>query len=111
MSLLWPQIALLAGLTGYLLWKHWLRWQAQRRTDAARLTGHGFEATELKARFGNLRERHQRIASLHRRQTVAHEAFVISLRKSLLRRSFFRAAQEPDSPSSDHNHDLRSRAA
>lgn len=111
MSLLWQQIALLAGLSSYLLWKHWLRWQAQRRTDAARLTGHGFEATELKARLGNLRERHQRIASQHRRQTAAHEAFVISLRKSLLRLSFFRTAQDPESPSPDHNHDPRSRAA
>ena len=67
--------------------------EAERVEIVARLTGHGFEATdEIKVRLKRVREQHEVIA--RRRKTDAHEEFAAAVRRSLLRLGFFRRSND-----------------
>jgi Flp pilus assembly protein TadB len=92
------QLAAILLLCAFLLWKHrerhgYLSWWQRRRMEIervemeARLTGHGFTATdEIKARLKRVREQHEEIS---RRKTEAHKEFAAAVRRSLLRLDFF----------------------
>jgi uncharacterized membrane protein len=108
------QLAVILLLSAFLLRKHRARhgglssWQRRRmeidRVEMeARLTGHGFEATEeIKARLKKVREQHEAISS--RRKTEAHGEFAAAVRRSLLRLGFFGGSTDHAEPESRSQH-------
>ena len=104
MSKFFYQLAAFLLLSAFLLWKYRARHgglsssqrrriEAERIEIEARLTGHGFEATEeIKARLKKVREQHEVIA--RRRKTDAHGEFANAVRRSLLRLGFFRESND-----------------
>lgn len=94
MHALWIQVAIVLLLSSFLLWKQY-RLDRERRAERARqMTGHGFEAAELKARLDGLRIQLQPSPSQRKHQTPAHGEFATVVRKSLLQLSFFKAFHE-----------------
>jgi Flp pilus assembly protein TadB len=114
MSDLCYQLAAILLLCAFLLWKHRARhgrlsWWQRRRLEIervemeARLTGHGFAATEeIKARLKKVRDHHEDIA--RRRKTEAHGEFAASVRKSLLRLGFFGGSNDHSERESHSQH-------
>ena len=100
MNPLWLQVISLLLLSGFLIWKWQQRIQDERRETAARLHGHGFEATEIKARLQDWRTQHEQSSPSRRRTTTAHEIFVTQVRTSLLQLGFFHRHNEPKPGSS-----------
>jgi len=101
----WLQLAVLSGLSLFLLWKQRQRWRAYQSASAQRMTGHGFETQAIKTHLEELRQHQPTSVQQRKPQTPAHEEFTQTVRESLLRLSFFHTRKEtrPAEDLSAHN--------